>query len=348
MHILTFIKKWIFQKRIALRSIRSLLKNICIGVVQIKQFAFIIFILFLAVGIGAIFIITNEKKPTSSTETNTKKQIPIVTELEEQTPRKETDPSAEVVENKPNSGDEVVREQVKEFIVESVKGAIDFFFNKETKIVAIGDSLTQGVGDRTGKGGYVGILDRSLNETESIVQFDNYGKRGNRSDQLLKRLDEPEISASLKKADIVLITIGANDIMQVFKENFTNLTLREFEHERLQYENRLEMIFTKVRDINPTISIYLLGFYNPFDKYFKDIKELNMIVDGWNRTGEQVTQAFDQSYFIPTNDLFNDKTVHLLAEDNFHPNYLGYQRIAERVLTYLTEREGDMHEKQTE
>lgn len=235
---------------------------------------------------------------------------------------------------------------VQKFVRESTKNVIQLLLDQKKQVVAIGDSLTQGVGDLSKKGGYIGILNETLNKKENIhVQFENFGKRGNRTDQMLKRLDEPEIINSLKEADIVLITVGANDIMQVFKENFTNLTLEQFEQEQIQYEKRLVAIFNKIRTLNSTTSIYLLGFYNPFDKYFKEVKELKMIVNDWNHTGEQVTQTFDQTYFIPTNDLFNNQTDHLLAEDNFHPNERGYKRIAERVLAYLLEQEGDLNEK---
>ncbi|MGM8366513.1 SGNH/GDSL hydrolase family protein [Virgibacillus sp. W0181] len=318
--------------------------------IHIKQVALYIFILLIIVGIGIILFITNDKKPNTSEETiPQKEEMPKDTTLEEGEPeQKKTAPDSSTDEANNDSEEDEVRDQVKEFIIDSVKSAIDFFFNKGTKVVAIGDSLTQGVGDSTGEGGYVGILNRSLNENKNIVQFENYGKRGNRSDQLLKRLEDPEIAASLKQADIVLITIGANDIMQVFKESFTNLTMRKFEHERLQYEERLEMIFNKIKEVNPDTSIYLLGFYNPFDKYFKDIEELDMIVNGWNNTGKNVAQTFDQTYYIPIDDLFNEDTVNLFAEDNFHPNHLGYQRIAERVLSYLTEQEGEMDEDEKE
>src|SRR5699024_5743876 len=115
-----------------------------------------------------------------------------------------------------------------ESLVDAVK---DLFLKKDTHIVALGDSLTQGVGDVSGEGGYVGILDKTINKEEKRTAFTNFGKRGSRTDQLLDRLSDPEITKEIKKADIILITIGANDIMQVVKENFTNLTFEQFEVE---------------------------------------------------------------------------------------------------------------------
>lgn len=232
----------------------------------------------------------------------------------------------------------------------TIKSTLDFFFLKKINIVAIGDSLTQGVGDRTNEGGYIGIIDRTINHDRKIALFENYGKRGNRTDQLLKRLDEPEIKVSIKRADIVLLTIGANDIMQVAKENFTNLTFKQFAEERVRFEERLFHIFSNIKEQNPYTHIYLLGIYNPFKQYFEDIRELEMIVNDWNRTSANVTAQFQDSTFIPIKDLFDHSEVPLFADDHFHPNYHGYYLMAERVLPYLTDYErgnGENNEEET-
>lgn len=230
-------------------------------------------------------------------------------------------------------------EQIKDIIVDTVINAVDFFLQNEVTIVGIGDSLTKGVGDSTKKGGYIGILDQMINHEKQVVSFENYGKSGLRTDQLINRLDEQEISSALKKSKIILITIGANDIMQVAKENFTNLTYDLFATEKIQYKHRLYEIFNKINDINPNSHVYLLGIYNPFARYFGDIVELDNIVDDWNQTSEAITKEFQKTTFIPIKDLFEDSDINLFSDDHFHPNKIGYHRMAERVLEYLITKE---------
>src|SRR5699024_10234910 len=116
------------------------------------------------------------------------------------------------------------------------------------------------------------------------------------------------------------------------KDNITNLTYQKFKEERVYYEGRLRDIFSEITDLNNDADIYLIGFYNPYDKYFKDIKELALIVNDWNRTGKAITEEFDQVTYVPTKDLFYNPTEELFAEDNFHPNDLGYRKMAKRVL----------------
>ncbi|WP_409253820.1 SGNH/GDSL hydrolase family protein [Bacillus sp. SCS-153A] len=229
-----------------------------------------------------------------------------------------------------------ITEEIKENVREVIEGVIDLF-NQDLKIVSIGDSLTQGVGDETKNGGYVGILNHTFEDNQVKVSLDNYGKRGNRTDQLLKRLDDKEIAGSIKEADLVLITIGANDIMKIVKSNFIDLKVETFDKEKQAYTDRLRAIFDKINEMNPDTKVYLIGFYNPFKGYFGDIKELDVIMNSWNKAGESITEEYENVNYIPTADLFESSTLDLLAEDYFHPNTSGYKLIAERVLEYVEE-----------
>ncbi|WP_235162483.1 SGNH/GDSL hydrolase family protein [Sediminibacillus sp. JSM 1682029] len=227
-------------------------------------------------------------------------------------------------------------EDIKDKVSQVIESALGLFVKKDLDIVAIGDSLTQGVGDTSHNGGYVGILGNTLNDDgQQKVDIVNYGKRGNRSDQLLKRLDQTEIKNSIEEADIVLVTIGANDIMKVVKNNFTNLEYEPFVKEQANYMVRLRKIFDKMLELNPDATIYLIGFYNPFENYFSDVEQLGQIIDDWNGTGSTVALEYEQVNYIPTKDLFANTDQDLLYEDNFHPNNTGYKLIAERVLEYI-------------
>ncbi|MCM3164928.1 SGNH/GDSL hydrolase family protein [Metabacillus litoralis] len=240
----------------------------------------------------------------------------------------------EIVEDENNK--HTITEGIKEKVKEAVEGVIKLF-EKDLQVVAIGDSLTQGVGDETKNGGYVGILNTTFENNNIKVTIENYGKRGNRTDQLLKRLEKKEIEASIQKADIVLVTIGANDIMKIVRSNFTNLQLEDFEKEEQQYIERLTAIFSKINELNPNSKIYYIGFYNPFDRYFPEIQEMQMIVNDWNEIGKSITEDFENVNYIPIADLFSNSDVELLSEDYFHPNTTGYKLMAKRILESMEE-----------
>jgi lysophospholipase L1-like esterase len=257
-------------------------------------------------------------------------------EQTEETPA-ENEPVVEEAQTLPvEEVEKPITEDIKDKVREVVEMALDFL-KKDQKIVAIGDSLTEGVGDETENGGYVGILNHTFEDHNLNVTVENFGKKGNRSDQLLKRLEKEDVASAIKEADIVLITIGANDIMKVLKSNFLNVTMEPFQKERVKYIERLTAILNKINELNPDTQIYLIGFYNPFERHFGEVKELGMIIDNWNDAGKSLAEDYENVRYIPTKDLFSNSTVNLLAEDEFHPNTSGYKLMAQRVLEYLKE-----------
>ncbi len=251
---------------------------------------------------------------------------PEETENEEETEEESEDVMGDVDEQENNSI----------AVDEELENTFPFAAGEDINIVTLGDSLTQGVGDDTEQGGYVGILDRTLQTLDANIHFNNFGKRGNRSDQLLSRLEEEqEIIHAIEEADIIIMTIGANDIMQVLKENIMDLDIAYFNEEQTLYEERLNDIFDEIRSINGDTSIYLLGVFNPFKNYFEDIPELDQIILNWNDIGREIVSQNENSTFVPIDDLFDDERTDLFADDNFHPNYDGYYLMAERILEYF-------------
>lgn len=213
------------------------------------------------------------------------------------------------------------------------------FFPRNLTIAAVGDSLTQGVGDSTDRGGYLPYLEEQLEKDKSVqdAAFYNFGVKGNRSDQLLKKLASEEVQNVIKKSDVVVITIGGNDVMKVVRENFSNLKLKAFAKEKINYEKNLIAVLNTIREVNPNIRIVLIGLYNPFLKWFSEIREINDILEGWNRTSQSILEQYPGTYFVEIDDIFQNTQENLLFTDYFHPNDKGYELIAGRVHETLTE-----------
>ncbi len=219
-------------------------------------------------------------------------------------------------------------------ILDPIPTPIPDSFSNPTRIVSLGDSLTQGVGDGTNHGGYLPYLEKKLENEPAIdsVEMINHGVKGNRSEQLLKQLHKKEIRKDITRAHSVVVTIGGNDIMNVFKQNFTSLEMEQFNSAKREYEAVLGEILDKIRTYNPSAQIYLVGLYNPFSKPYDELYELDVIVSDWNKSGERIIEKYDSAYFIKIEDLFNNATEDVLyTEDLFHPNNRGYELIAARI-----------------
>lgn len=223
-------------------------------------------------------------------------------------------------------------------------------------IVAIGDSLTEGVGDSANSGGYVSIVDELLEETQNYqeVTTSNYGKSGDRSDQILNRFYEDEMmQEDIKTADMVVLTIGGNDIIQTFKKDFLTIDEQKFIAPEKTYQQNLKSLLTEFKALNPKIEIYVFGIYNPYYVYFPEITEMQTIVDEWNEKTQAIVSETDNAAFLSISSLFNqssesegkenqlldEQTIdatefvnpYLYEEDLFHPNRAGYRLMGEEL-----------------
>ncbi|MBT2690258.1 SGNH/GDSL hydrolase family protein [Bacillus sp. ISL-47] len=213
------------------------------------------------------------------------------------------------------------------------------FFPRNLTIASVGDSLTQGVGDSTERGGYLPYLEELLEQERSVqdAALYNFGVRGNRSDQLLKKLATDEVKNAVKNTDVVIITIGGNDVMKVVRENFSNLKMKAFTKEKINYEKNLTEVLNTIKEVNPNTKIVLIGLYNPFLKWFSEIREINDILEDWNNTSQAILAQYPGTYFVEIDDIFQNTQENLLFTDYFHPNDKGYELIAGRVYETLTE-----------
>ena len=232
------------------------------------------------------------------------------------------------------------------------------------RFVAIGDSLTEGVGDETASGGYVPLVASNLEESFSInsIEIENYGVAGDRSTQILKRINEQqEIQDDIASAEIISVTVGGNDLMKVIQNNILGLSVEKFEKPGEKYQANLTKLLTTIRQLNSTAPIYILGIYNPYYIYFPEITEMQTIIDQWNTRTQAVVEQEERMYFVPINDLIyqgiisdeeasevpdvdtlNELRNNAIYEgDNFHPNYNGYQLIAKAFTNKMKETKDD-------
>lgn len=215
----------------------------------------------------------------------------------------------------------------------------DYFILKEIRTVGLGDSLTQGVGDELKKDGYFGRLKNEMFSWEGVkdVKANNLAKRGLRSDQLLVQLEESYDQSLVKEADIILMTIGGNDVMKVVKKNLFNLEKSPFYEELRQYEIRLDELFGMIRALNGDAVIVIAGLYNPFSIVTEEANEFEDIIEDWNKAIEVRTVLDSKSCFVPVTDLFDSNATMVYHTDFFHPNAKGYDSMTKRFLDKLEE-----------
>lgn len=211
--------------------------------------------------------------------------------------------------------------------------------NDALSIVALGDSLTRGTGDETGKG-YVGyVVDELKKQTNQPVQFTNLAIKGQRSPQLINQLKQKEVQRQLKEADIILMTIGGNDLFRG-GEALRDLSTTQIEKEKEKFAQQLRTIFQLVRTLNNEAPVFYIALYNPFND-LDNGKETSAVVRSWNYVASEVAADYQFIICVPTYDLFELQVNDYLYTDKFHPNKEGYKRMGERVAALITLTEGE-------
>lgn len=219
---------------------------------------------------------------------------------------------------------------------------------KELKIAVIGDSLAKGTGDHSG----MGFARRTVNELSAstgkkVQLLNNLGINGLTTTGLLPKLEERGTQYVLGQADIILLSIGGNDLFRgadlISKGNAGTASTakrQELDPKDLlkglpKASTQLKAILERIRAINPAATIVYVGLYNPFG----DMQELqipgNQAVASWNQTALETMNHYSNMTLVPTFDIFQNHLDKYLSSDHFHPNGDGYQQIAVRIVQGL-------------
>lgn len=182
---------------------------------------------------------------------------------------------------------------------------------KHVKLVALGDSLTHGQGDETNNGGYVGIIKQKVEHRyrKTTVTTVNYGVSGDRSDQILARLNsQKQLRQDLRQANVITMTVGGNDLMQKLEQDATDSPKQINQGVRTAgktYRTKLNRLFMAVRKQNPHAPIFVMSIYNPFYTYFPDVTTISDAIAYWNQTTRQVMTGYRRMYFVDINHLMS-------------------------------------------
>ncbi|GAY73029.1 GDSL-type esterase/lipase family protein [Lentilactobacillus kosonis] len=179
-------------------------------------------------------------------------------------------------------------------------------------ITAVGDSLTQGVGDPDNRGGYVYMIRQKIksNYPRTRVTVANFGIAGETTQQIDSRVNGSQrLQKQLKQANTIVMTFGGNDLMQ-FCANMTannngmmNSQLSSFER---TYSMRARQLIKDVRQYNPKANIFVYGIYNPVYVYLPQVKFINQAVSDTNRTTKQMVASQANTFFIPISNELSD------------------------------------------
>jgi lysophospholipase L1-like esterase len=192
--------------------------------------------------------------------------------------------------------------------------------------IALGDSLTAGVGASAHERSFAASFFQSIKQTKEC-RYMNFGKSGRSSGELLQFLTDPQIRDLLKKATHITITTGGIDLIRAYQNN---ANLSGYISTIQTLKQNLKHILHNLTETNPNTHIFLMGLYNPGTPDHKLYNLANQLIQRINKFYEEIAEEFDAHAIDPMDSFLNKP--HLLA-DEVHPNDLGYKVITDLVLS---------------
>ena len=215
-------------------------------------------------------------------------------------------------------------------------------------MVALGDSLTQGDGDDSGRG-YPGRLLEMVNAVRPDSTLSNFGQSGWSSDalingdqglesQLTRAVSELQDATSQGKAALALVWIGSNDLWYLY-EYGGDIDDAGDTSDAQRFEANIDTILSQLRGTGAQVVIALLDDQTKRPVAIKgeafvsitpdEMARMSTHVDVYNQIiRDKAAQYGALTVDFYSTDIFTNPAT--LYDDGNHPNQAGYDIIAQK------------------
>ena len=223
-------------------------------------------------------------------------------------------------------------------------------------IVALGDSLAAGMNENGDIGkGYADFLADLLNERESLNSFNKgFSNPGYRTTNILNDFKEDVVkpklnqnleygenialSQAIEEAEIVTLSIGANDILAHLKRNddgtFT-FDIATVLASINSVSDNIKTILTNIKQLNEDVIIVVMGYYNPFPTETSMAFELNYLVSELDKKIGAVVNEKDGLFVEVRSEIADNAAKYLPNPKNIHLSEEGYKAVGTKMYNAL-------------
>ncbi len=187
------------------------------------------------------------------------------------------------------------------------------------RLVAIGDSFTEGIGDEVEGIALKSWVDHFVQLCENDIEYANFAKRGLVTEEI--RLQQLEKALTFNP-DLVSLIAGANDVLK-----------GRWNHDA--YKNDMEFMIDTLSKAGADIIIANLPDFTvrlPF------VSEKKQVIKEQLLEANEVIHSLSREYKLHHVDFWNHHLVNdntLWSKDLIHPNSKGYVKVAELIFSSL-------------
>lgn len=213
--------------------------------------------------------------------------------------------------------------------------------------VALGDSLAHGMNEVGIIGlGYADFVAQALQKEGLITSYNKgFAYTGYTTKNVLEDLqndvekpvvgfgypnEQVKLRTSIKEAEIITLTAGANDLIPILKESQTTginaVAILKASQDAVK---NITAILAEIKKLNPNAQVYVMGYYNSFPYYSEDLqKQFKLLLTTVNSTIKATVEKAG-GIFVPTYDIVaKDVPSYLPNPENIHLSEAGYMAVA--------------------
>lgn len=236
------------------------------------------------------------------------------------------------------------------FIITAIFLLVIFFITKDKKVyyLSLGDSLAAGqTPNNTIEESYGDYIASYLKDKETLEFYTkDFAKSGYRSIDLLNDLNnnkETEVDGkkitiknALIKADLVTVSIGANDLF--YKLNIGNkFDMNEFDDIYTYVDETISDVDKLLYELRKSCKeqIMVFGFYNPFTNFSSSLANtVEPVILYANTKMENIVRKYDMTY-VNIHDTFLKNDNYLPSILEIHPTKDGYKAMAKSAINLI-------------
>lgn len=210
--------------------------------------------------------------------------------------------------------------------------------DKKVYYLALGDSIAAGVNSSgTSEYGYTDHIKTYLENRNLLETYiDEFAVSGYRSIDLKRDIEDNKkltindkkvtLKNALIKADLVTLSIGANDFFYYINANPNDV----YEHIN-SVINDLEDLFKLLRQYCKE-DIIIVGYYTPFKEH-ENLDKIDDIIKFANKKLEELCKEY-KMYYVDVFDLFKQND-YLPNSNDIHPSVEGYEAISKEIIKVI-------------
>ncbi|MEG0450527.1 MAG: GDSL-type esterase/lipase family protein, partial [Lysinibacillus sp.] len=221
-------------------------------------------------------------------------------------------------------------------------------WSAQADYVALGDSLAHGMNEVGAIGlGYTDFVAQTLRKEGFIRSYNKgFAYSGYTTVNVLADLkadvqkkitgfgygsENANIRSGVKDAEIVTLTVGANDILPLLEQSTSINTSVILAASKKAMENTAA-ILAEIKMLNPKAQVFVMGYYNSFTYKSEQEQTQFKTLLGLMNSSIKTTAEKAGAIFVPTADIVAANVPDYLPNpENIHLSEAGYQAVAQQA-----------------